>query len=149
MQNQIYYNATPNSILPRSWNLPDGSVNLQDGRREDCARSAHVREFTKFEILNQFKFSRKKLQAAQQYMTSSKKLSLSNLWKVGIFDKYLFLKFAFTICKINLFSCLYNNKSKLLISHIQYYKSDVIVSLAFYFKLLLYVLKVINIFRHL
>ena len=48
LQLQFYnYNATPNSIPPRSWNLPDGSVNLQDGRREDCARSAHVRELKK------------------------------------------------------------------------------------------------------
>ena len=37
-------NATPNSIPPHCWNLLDGSVNLPDGWREDCARSAHVRE---------------------------------------------------------------------------------------------------------
>ena len=34
----IIYNATPNTMPPCSQNLPDGL-------REDCARSAHVREF--------------------------------------------------------------------------------------------------------
>ena len=35
--------------LEKSASACDGSVNLQDGQREECARSAHVREFTKVE----------------------------------------------------------------------------------------------------
>ena len=43
-------------------------------------------------ILIKFKFSHEKLKAAQQFMTSSKNLKLSNLLKVGNFHKYLFKK---------------------------------------------------------
>ena len=50
-QNYIIYNATSNSIPPCNRNLPDVSVNLPDGRREDCARSAHVRDYSKLSNL--------------------------------------------------------------------------------------------------
>ena len=41
-ENRKYVQGHPHRIV--LFNLSDGSVNLQDGQREECARSSHVRE---------------------------------------------------------------------------------------------------------